>query len=721
MSTKHLLQRLTQWSKGQANEKNISDAYVQLGNDFKLVSKHFKHSGLDVADLGDVPMSLRRVLEVALRESPSVETLDRYLPRIREIIVTLLDKLKVKQALLKTMKQEKQLLQQQRISTSSSTTSLASESSTPSVSRVSNSVTPTSQLAQVEGIQQPQQLQQSQPQPQPQPRSQSQSQSQSQPPRQLQLQSEHQQQPNATSTPSKPGSKISTLSVPKQRGEPEDPLSQLKKGDTLQRRASKRFSAYHMAKLTNQAVAASALTNDVPEIDGKANFHPPIAAPEPASELTSRRAISTGSKNTRDNTKESHAVVVFLKLKDKTKKCTVDSSLTFNSLRLLFVEKFTYSPGGNSFPDIYIQEPGYDTAYELEEAHLSSIKDGSILKLHDVAHTDVNVTQHFEQLKKDLLSQQEVMLSGLRNWLNSSSSKSAPVALSKAPKTIDNPQSAIEINSIKRELSVLNQVHTNSKKGLQESIANILEKVKKFQSLSFNASTSANRVYVEKSHLKLSEFSDTLLSKVDDLQDVIETLRKDVAIRGSKPSKKKLETVNLELQAAQNELHKMEEYMTIEKPNWKRIWESELDKVCEEQQFLTLQEDLAFDLKEDLNKANETFDLVKMCCEEQEKNPKKAKSNPILPIAKPGTFNQIREALLIEVQTLNPDHDGRVEAIERAEKLREREKEYKENDEFEDELENFVGNSSFKKAGGIEEVERLRKQKDEENLRANFQ
>ena len=181
MSTKHLLQRLTQWSKGQANEKNISDAYVQLGNDFKLVSKHFKHSGLDVADLGDVPMSLRRVLEVALRESPSVETLDRYLPRIREIIVTLLDKLKVKQALLKTMKQEKQLLQQQRISTSSSTTSLASESSTPSVSRVSNSVTPTSQLAQVEGIQQPQQLQQSQPQPQPQPRSQSQSQSQSQP------------------------------------------------------------------------------------------------------------------------------------------------------------------------------------------------------------------------------------------------------------------------------------------------------------------------------------------------------------------------------------------------------------------------------------------------------------------------------------------------------------------------------------------------------------
>lgn len=38
----------------------------------------------------------------------------------------------------------------------------------------------------------------------------------------------------------------------------DDALSQLKKGTNLQRRASKRYSAYHMAKLTNQSTTEAA-------------------------------------------------------------------------------------------------------------------------------------------------------------------------------------------------------------------------------------------------------------------------------------------------------------------------------------------------------------------------------------------------------------------------------------------------------------------------------
>lgn len=106
MSTKHLLQILTQWSKGSTSGRSVSDAYVQLGNDFKVVSKFFTHAKVDMSDVGDVPMALRRVLEVTLREPPSDETLNKHLPKIREIIVTLLDKLKVKQAILKNMQQE---------------------------------------------------------------------------------------------------------------------------------------------------------------------------------------------------------------------------------------------------------------------------------------------------------------------------------------------------------------------------------------------------------------------------------------------------------------------------------------------------------------------------------------------------------------------------------------------------------------------------------------
>ncbi|SCW00986.1 LAFE_0D02520g1_1 [Lachancea fermentati] len=670
MSTKHLLQKLTQWSKSQASEKSVSDAYVQLGNDFKIVSKQFLHSGLDVSDLGDVPLDLRRVLEVALRESPSEETLDKYLPRIREIIVTLLDKLKVKQAMLKGLK-----LDQRKASTSnvSSTSSLGQNPAPLEQSRSKESdIIPVVPSASSE------------------------------------------RKPAATSTPTK-SQNNHQLSVPKQRNETNDALMQLKKGNTLQRRASKRFSAYHMAKLAGQ-FPSDART---PVIDDTETFETDILPKIPSISNNPNTSISSESSKLDASKSHDTEIVLYLKLQGRVKKCLVTLPLTFNSLRLLFVEKFTYSPGTEVFPDIYIQDPGEQIPYELEESHLPYIQEKSIIQLHsESSNADISnqaVLQAFEKLKDDLTTRNSAIISQIRNLQLSGSSTNVQKSFNST-----DFRSSEELHDIKHELSVLYQLQRTNRKSLEENISSILEKIKTFKSLSFHSSTTANRTYMEKSHTKLSEISDALLSKVDDLQDIIEALRKDVAERGSKPTKKKLETLSTELQDALTDLSKMEDYITIEKPNWKKIWESELDKVCEEQQFLTLQEDLAFDFKQDLDKVLETFELVKLCCEEQEKNPKKNRSNPIIPLAKPGTFGQIRDAVLMEVESLNPDHDGRLEAIERAEKLRQKERDYKDSDEFEEELGSFVENGSFKKAGGIEEIERIRKQKDEDNMRATF-
>ncbi|KAM9889822.1 hypothetical protein OXX79_011868, partial [Metschnikowia pulcherrima] len=35
VSTKHLLESLTQWARREADDKFVSDAYVKLGNDFR--------------------------------------------------------------------------------------------------------------------------------------------------------------------------------------------------------------------------------------------------------------------------------------------------------------------------------------------------------------------------------------------------------------------------------------------------------------------------------------------------------------------------------------------------------------------------------------------------------------------------------------------------------------------------------------------------------------
>ena len=750
MSTKHLLQVLTQWSKGATSGRSVSDAYVQLGNDFKVVSKFFMHAKVDMSDVGDVPMALRRVLEVTLREPPSDETLNKHLPKIREIIVTLLDKLKVKQAILKNMQQEHRISiksHHQQNPSFTSNLSLGSESTregTPFSSRKSSIVRDQRQSDAKENI--------------------------------------YRERVNSTSTgtPSAQSAQA-TVTKPTANSKPilksnnassasddDDALSQLKKGTNLQRRASKRYSAYHMAKLTNQstteaAAAAGLMATPSPsmlhleetvrksklygnndnendsnstsaENKGKSIDNVPRANPLAKMSLpiensgASPRRLSSVVTTSPDKAMNG-ASPVFLKIGDKTKKCRIQLPTTKNALRLLFVERFTYSPGANSFPDIYIMDPQYGVFYELEELNLHDIKEGFVIELKLQEDSNEMIKDFIDTVKIEISNSQNDIIRRLKEMSFGSATNGRQTEVL--------PQSGLEANEhkypgpnkkeddktvkdIQYELGKIKQVHNINRSHINQTIFNILQKVDKFKSLSFSAKDSSNRVYMEKSQTELGDLSDTLLSKVDDLQDVIEIMRKDVAERRSQPAKKKLETVSKDLESAQAGLLKLQEFVDTEKPHWKKTWEAELDKVCEEQQFLTLQEELILDLKEDLGKALETFDLIKLCCEEQEKNPLRSKSNPILPIMRPGTFNQVREQVMVAVQSLNPDHDGRVEAIDKAEKMWEMERKLKASNEFDDELENFVGNSNLKKSGGFEEIERIRKQKDEENLRAYF-
>lgn len=727
ISTKHLLQVLTQWSKGSVGGKGVSDAYVQLGNDFKLVSKYFTQHEIDVTDLGDVPLQLRRVLELALREKPCDQTLNKYLPQIREIIVTMLEKLKIKQEFLKNhMKKDPRVarLRQNHIRNTSVTSNISLPSKTTSISSHIDMESPSKQKGSIhESI----------------PNTQN---------------SDTEEEDKSEDTMVTASSKISpdeheTLIVHKHKDTPmetSDALSQLKKGTNIQRRASKRYSAYHMAKLTNQstseAIAAAAAnmspvnvnentTNGIDHNNGNEN----LSTTYDNSNANTDDKIVKKEDNTVENSHQSNPRIsihddkdmytIFLRLEGKTKKCYIPKVSSLNSIRLLFVERFAYSPGSKSFPDIYVKDPHYSEFYELEEHNLTDLQDGSVIELRSKGESlqiEKYMTEVVETFKSEIKKSQNEILRVL-NKLQENNLKFTNTEISHNVTNHSNNSSQINAQHILHNLSVLKQIYTTNKRQTNDKIQTILSKVEEFKSSSFNANNESLGVsaYVEKSQDKLGDISENLLSKVDDLQDLIEILRKDVADRGATPSNKRLESLYKEIKEAEKDLTNMQKFISTEKPHWKKIWEEELDKVCEEQQFLTLQEDLIADLQEDLHRTSETFDLVKLCCEEKEKNRTKTKVNPpVLPLLKPGTFNQVREQVLLEVQSLNPDHESRQDAIERAEKLWERERVYKENDEFKDELGNFVENSSLRKSGGVEAVERIRQQKDAENLRTNF-
>lgn len=103
VATKQLLEILTQWSRKQVQENEVSDVYVRLGYEFNLTCRAFNSIGVDTGDLGPVPDLLRSILEDTLSQPASTKALENYLPRIRDIVINLLNGLKRKQSRLRSL------------------------------------------------------------------------------------------------------------------------------------------------------------------------------------------------------------------------------------------------------------------------------------------------------------------------------------------------------------------------------------------------------------------------------------------------------------------------------------------------------------------------------------------------------------------------------------------------------------------------------------------
>lgn len=656
VSTKHLLESLTQWARKEADDKFVSDAYVKLGNDFRAAIRAFSNNGIDISDIGNVPQALRIILEAALSEAPSQENLDRFLPSIRNIIVTLLQTLKTKQAKAKAISQEKSTKEE-----------LPTENQRPS-------------SLGVEGQQQQQQKQQQQQQ--------------------------------------RTGDNDSSV-------ERSDALSQLQKGDVLQRRASKRFSAYQYAKLTNFNNPTTSVPKIKPMESPEVRHSKIMETEEP--NVTPNKGVESVQED--GNTEE----YVLLRINAKTKKAKVSLPVTFASLRLLFVEKFAYSPGAGNFPDIYIQDPRSGVLYELEEHLLPDVKSGTLLCLNETDDQNKSINElnlRLDDLTKKIDTMGSTIIAQVKDSVASVEIPVPTVAASASAVTAKsgnaneaNKIGRKDITNLERDFRAIKQLHNSSSENFKETISNITEQLRKFQEIGLEVSQNSNRAYMESCNSKLSDDSDLLITKVDDLQDIMEEMRKDVAQRGVRVSDKQLKHILKDINLAKKSLHDMTLYISKERPVWKKIWEAELDKVCEEQQFLNLQDDLIQDLQDDIKKIEETYNLIEQCSIEQIKGASSKRNKIVanLYIPEPGeSLHDLKDAVLNDIVGLTPNHESRLEAIERAEKLREKERDMMKLTKFQEELGDFVEDKKLKKSGGIEEIEKQRQLRDIENLKSSF-
>jgi hypothetical protein len=453
-------------------------------------------------------------------------------------------------------------------------------------------------------------------------------------------------------------------------------------------------------------------------------------------------------------------LTLFLQYKSKVKKFVLPegySELSIGRLQLAFIEKFSWNTqqNGVDLPDIYIQDPVSGVRHELED--LSDIKDRTVLALNVEALDEVK--KHFdegigslrgivEQVKQNMDDQgaalqrvsdrQQETSKDLARLASAPPSIMTPPADS--PRAVGgmslrklNPGQASEIQSLRRDLAVLRQTYSNFQADIQGSMTALRNKANNVKVTAAKMSVpdvegDTGHAYVKQGRKQLNTDSDHLVNKVDDLQDLVEDLRKDVVQRGVRPRPRQLETVAKDIALLTKELKKMDDYMKREKPIWTKIWEKELEDVCQGRDELRLMEDLMVDLQDDMEKATDTFALVEQATKEQLKDPGPGgAAAPGVPLLKQfgrglnsllgnnATVDpsEAKEGVLGEVRALQPNHENRLEAIERAEKLRQKELETRRGNPLTKELSDFVEEGKLKKSGGFEEVERARKAADD--------
>ncbi|OBT69603.1 hypothetical protein VE03_00791 [Pseudogymnoascus sp. 23342-1-I1] len=897
VATKQLLETLTRWSRHEATDTNVSDVYVRLGYEFNIACRAFAAIGVDTSDLGNVPELLREILESTLSQEASPEGLDQYLPKIRDIIITLLHGLKRKQQKLR-QKQSKESAShnpEANVPRNTSTSSVAS-ANTGITTLLNEGIDPNympddRMIVDGKVVMKPEVNQVP-------PRGSSMStspQRRGMPQRGLSsrasVSSDHSSLSSTTMQnmpvlapfsgeeaplPPRPGSGDLTMDAfPPPPPPPPPPkqnaLAALQRGGDLERRASRRYSAYHIGKHLGAAAPSMPMlppqNSPIPNrgrdlretmnavrgrgstVHSKQLSTSPIITEEPSNRLPSRISEQSEPSSTKGdpsaNTDQQNAeakksqnidwkassdldwqgsaeanrisgatlqgpptdalpvfapglydpkdkdvpstpdsaagqspttytgpgenrvfvpeqspqpgkeLTLFLQYKTRIKKFVmVDgyNDLSIARLQLAFIEKFAWNTHNNGvdLPEIYIQDPVSGVRHELED--LADIKDRSVLVLNVEALDEVKrhideglggLRKMVEGVKTAIDDQKATMqrvserqndaakeITRLSMMPQSAAPLAEPFTRSippHSPKNEGNKADISELQSLRRNLAVVRQTFSSFQANMESSMSSIRTKAASVSDAAIRAAVpnmknDSGRSYVNTGKKTLNDDSDKLVGRVDDLQDIVEDLRKDVVLRGVRPLPRQLEGVAKDLSIATQELRKMQEFLKRERPIWTKIWEKELETVCNDREELTMQEDLATDLQDDLEKATQTFALVEQATKEQMKD---------LPGVATGVRNLskglnhvtladptvAKEGVLGEVRALQPNHEGRLEAIERAEKLRQKELEGRKGGEFQKELGNFVEGGKLKKAGGFEEVERARKAKDEKARR----
>ncbi|KAI0045702.1 AIP3-domain-containing protein [Auriscalpium vulgare] len=607
-------------------------------------------------------------------------------------------------------------------------------------------------------------------------------------------------------------------------------LAALKQSDTLERRASKRFSVYHISKMTGTprdrsglgsghpnrrslvAGAGGALTagelavlteadeeeeapsparvrREVSRSRSRGKFplaEPPVPRlPVPQEALTKSEVVAAvngvpATKAAADPSPETPGgpITVFLQVGREVKKANVEPGLTFASLRILFVDKFAYSPGQENFPAIYIRDPSSGVQYELED--MEEVQDKCLLSLNIEPldqikqHIDTQIAglaQELRDLSKSVTDNRRTSYIGpltqslsdstvppaarptdhhfqtvarrvsriIRDDPSSVPLLQAPIVPEHTGQSLLQPQFTgasvmseysnrvvtdlktqfDEVQNLRRDLGIMRQLYTEFMKQTKESLGTLRTQTQNVRQMASTQVPGA-RAYIDTGKQKLDVRSQNVLTKMEELQDTVESVKDDVLKRHVSPKPAVLKTITTDFNTVATELESLKDHIKTIKPMWKKTWEEELQSIVEEQQFLNHQEEFLADLLEDHKATVEIWGHVeKVISLRGASGSRGPRTRGGFRPPPPDEGHTGLSTVMLEIRGANVDAERRLKAIEASQRTRQKELAGR-SDEFEEELKGFVGGKKLKMTGGAEEVERVRQHRNEMTLKAMF-
>lgn len=284
-----------------------------------------------------------------------------------------------------------------------------------------------------------------------------------------------------------------------------------------------------------------------------------------------------------------------------------------------------------------------------------------------------------------------------------------------------------EIQNLRRDLGVMRQVYVDFITQTKESLGALRTQTANVKDLA-TAKVGGARSYINSGKTNLDTRTQTVLTKVEELQDTVESLKEDVLKRHVSPKSSIMKTLTADIAASKAELEALKEHIATVKPMWKKTWEEELQNIVDEQGFLTHQEEFIEDLIEDHKALTEVFGHVEKIVSVRNatmttsgigRGGRVMRTGKQVRIPQPEPGSNGLSTVMLEIRGAQVDPEKRLKAIEANQKARHKELMSRSN-EFQEELGDFVSGRKLKKTGGIEEAERLRQARNDYTLKNMF-